>query len=296
MVSQYLKFIALSGAYAWRTPVSALNYILASVCWRQDHNGFSHQNPGFITTLLSKAREEQLVRLYFPADANMALAVMDHSLRSMNRVNVIVADKQPIRQWQTYEEAVKQAQVGAGVWEFASQKNPEVVLVACGDYQTQEALATIQLLKTLVPEFNIRFVNVNELNVLGGEELYPNALDTKTFQELFTSDKPVVFTFHGYPGAVKQLLFDRLGSHRFDVRGYLEQGTTTTPFDMLIRNQVSRYHLALALLKHYSVTQPKLTKKKQEALEFCEKKLIAHKQYIVKHGLDPEETRDWVWK
>lgn len=296
MVSQYLKFIALSGEYSWRTPVSALNYVLTSVCWRQDHNGFSHQNPGFISTLISKAREEQLVRLYFPADANMSLAVMDHALRSMNRVNVIVADKQPIRQWQTYEEAIKQAQVGAGIWDFASTPNPEVVLAACGDYQTQEALATIHLLKSLLPEAKVRFVNVSELNVLGTPGEYPNALSPELFTEVFTPDKPVIFTFHGYPGTIKQLLFDRPNIHRFEIKGYTEHGTTTTPFDMLVRNNVSRYQLAIALLRHIAQTNPKNTKKATLAISMCEKKLIAHKNYIVKQGHDPEEINDWVWK
>lgn len=295
MVSQYLKFIEMSTAYPWRTPVSSLNYILTSVCWRQDHNGFSHQNPGFINTLLNKAREEQLVRIYLPADANMALTVTDHCLRSTNRVNVIVSDKQPIRQWLTYKEAQDQARVGAGVWDFASHENPDVVLAAAGDYQTQECLATILLLREIAPELRIRFVNVSELNVIGAAPFYPNALSQGQFEQLFTPDRQVIFTFHGYPGAVKQLLFDRPGAGRFHVYGYIEKGTTTTPFDMLVSNNVSRYHLAQRAIRHAAAVNPAVAAKANLLIARMEGKVLEHRAYILEHGRDPDDVDRWEW-
>lgn len=295
MVSQYMKFIQLSQDHPWRPPVPSLNYILTSVCWRQDHNGFSHQNPGFISTLLNKAREEHNVRLYFPADANMALAVMDHSLRSTNRVNMIVADKQMIRQWLTYDKAVEQCMSGAAVWNFASAADPDVVLAACGDYATQEALATVQLLKHAIPELRIQFVNVSELNALGVAQFYPNAMDETTFTTLFPLDRQVVFTFHGYPGAVKQILFDRPRNERFHVYGYIEKGTTTTPFDMFVRNNVSRYNLAMRCLRHAAQVNPKVAAKAELLIATFESKILEHKAYIIKHGSDPEGVHGWKW-
>jgi xylulose-5-phosphate/fructose-6-phosphate phosphoketolase len=296
MVSQYLKFIVSSLAYPWRKPVSALNYILTSVCWRQDHNGFSHQNPGFITTLLNKSREEKLVRLYFPADANMLLVVGNWALQSTNRVNAIVADKYPTRQWLTYAEAAEQAKQGAGIWDFASSDNPDVVLAACGDYQTQELLATIKLLREHAPKVRVRFVNVSELNVLGTEEQYPNALSNAAFEKLFTADKQIFFSFHGYPDTVKQLLFGRCNPERLHVVGYTEQGTTTTPFDMLVRNGVSRYQIAPAVVAAAAKSNRALAKNADALSAWCAKKLAEHKAYILREGHDPEEIDAWSWQ
>jgi xylulose-5-phosphate/fructose-6-phosphate phosphoketolase len=295
MVSQYMKFIELSSNYSWRTPVPSLNYILTSVCWRQDHNGFSHQNPGFISTLLNKAREEHNVRLYFPADANMTLAIMDHCFHSTNRVNAIVADKQMIRQWLTYDQAVDQCRVGAAIWEFASHPNPDVVLAACGDYATQEALATVQMLKHALPELRVQFVNVSELNALGLSPFYPNAIDEASFNLMFPLDRRVIFTFHGYPGAVKQILFDRPKNDRFQVYGYIEKGTTTTPFDMFVRNNVSRYHLATRLIRHAAHVNPKVAEKAELLVATYESKILEHKAYILRHGSDPEGVHGWTW-
>jgi xylulose-5-phosphate/fructose-6-phosphate phosphoketolase len=296
MVSQYLKFIELSTQYKWRPAVSSMNYILTSVCWRQDHNGFSHQNPGFINTLLNKAREEQLVRIYLPPDANMALAIMDHALRSSNRVNVIVSDKQLVRQWLRYDEAVEQCRTGAGVWDFASDEKPDVVIATAGDYQTQEGLATVHLLRHILPELRVRFVNVSELNVLGVKPFYPNGLDDVTFHSIFTVDRDVVFSFHGYPGAVKQLLFDRPNNRRFHVYGYIEKGTTTTPFDMFIRNNVSRFHLAIKAIKYASAINPKVAAKQDLLIAQLQRRILEHKAYILEHGHDPEEVGTWVWR
>lgn len=295
MVTQYLKFLKLSLNYKWRKPVPAMNYLLTSVCWRQDHNGFSHQNPGFINVLLSKATEEQLVRVYLPADTNMLLAVTNHCLQSTNRVNLIVSDKQLIRQWQSYDEAVAQCKTGASIWKFASDENPDVVLAASGDYQTQECLATIKLLKKLCPEIKIRFVNVSELNVLGGPDLFPNALTEKKFDELFTNEKHVIFSFHGYPETIKQLLFDRPNTHRFHIYGYIEKGGTTTPFDMLIQNKVSRYHLGRRAIEHAAKTNPKIAAKAKKLIRFFEDKIKEHGKFIKKNDKDPEEINGWTW-
>ena len=295
MIGQYMKFIELSHQYSWRTPVPSFNYILTSVCWRQDHNGFSHQNPGFISTLLNKALEERDIRLYFPADANMLLAVADHALQSTNRVNAIVADKQLIRQWLTYDEAVNQCLTGVGIWEFASDNNPDVIFAAAGDYQTQETLATIKLLKQHLPDIRLRFVNVSELNVLGAAPFYPNALDEARFSHIFPYERRVIFTFHGYPGAIKQLLFDRPQNNRFRIYGYIEKGTTTTPFDMFVRNNVSRYHLAIRAIKHASAINPLIASKAGLLIATFENKISEHKAYILKHGSDPEGIHGWAW-
>ena len=296
MVSQYLKFIEAMQEVPWRLPLASLNYLISSVCWRQDHNGFSHQNPGFINNLLSKAKEEKLIRIYFPADANMLLHVTNLALQSRNRVNAIVSDKQLIRQWQTYEEAKRQAETGAAIWEFASDENPEIIFAACGDYQTQEMLAAINFLKTITPSIKIRFVNVSELNVLGSASFYPNALSDSKFAELFTKDKHVIFSFHGYPSAVKQLLFDRPNTLRFHIHGYTERGTTTTPFDLLVRNSVSRYDIAIRAIKHAMQANPGVASKAEKAIALCKGKIASHREYILNNGKDPEEINGWVWK
>ena len=225
----------------------------------------------------------------------MLLVTMNDVLRSRNRVNAIVSDKQLIRQWQSYEEAVAQFNVGAGIWEFASDKNPDVILVGCGDYQTQEMLAAIKLLKQMTPDIKLRFVNVNELNVLGREGFYPNALSDSKFKELFTEDKHVIFSFHGYPATVKQLLFDRPNTLRFHVHGYTERGTTTTPFDLLIRNGVSRYDIAIRAIKHAEKTNSRVASKAKVAIAKLESKITEHREFILKNGKDPEEINDWIW-
>jgi xylulose-5-phosphate/fructose-6-phosphate phosphoketolase len=295
MVAQHLKFLKASLDVSWRKPVPAMNYLLTSVCWRQDHNGFSHQNPGFINTFLEKSREEQLVRVYLPADANMLLTTTEHVLNSTNRVNIIVSDKQLIREWLTYDEAMKQAKTGASVWAFASDSNPDVVLAAAGDYQTQEGLAAIKLLKKYIPEIKIRFVNVSELNVLGISKEYANSLNDSKFNEIFTKDNEVLFMFHGYPETIKQLLFDRPNTHRFHVHGYSEAGTTTTPFDMLIRNKVDRYNVGIELIEKAAKVNPKVAKKASSVISALKHKIAEHKKFIEANGMDPEEVNAWTW-
>ena len=225
----------------------------------------------------------------------MLLAITNHALRSTNRVNMIVADKQLIRQWLTYDEAMNQCMTGAATWEFASHDDPDVILAACGDYQTQEALATIKMLRHEIPELRVRFVSVSELNVLGAAPFYPNAMNEAAFNTLFPLEREVVFTFHGYPGAVKQLIFDRPHTGRFHIYGYIEKGTTTTPFDMFVRNNVSRYNLAIRCVRHAAKVNPQVAAKAELLIATYESKILEHKAYIIKHGSDPEEVHGWKW-
>jgi len=296
MVSQYLKFVEVAHTVPWRKPVSSLNYILTSVCWRQDHNGFSHQNPGFIDTLLTKEKEEKLVRIFFPADANMSLVVAEEVMKSKEKVTAIVAEKRQIKQWQTLKEAREQMKTGASVWDFASQKNPEIVLASCGDYQTQEMLATITLLKEEFPKLKVRFVNVSELNVLGTNKIYLNGLSQEKFEEIFTKDKPVIFSFHGYPSNIKQLLFDRRNTSRFDIGGYIERGTTNTPFEMLVVNKVSRYDFIIKIVEKLRKTNSEVSKRGGEVIKKMKRKISEHEKFITKDGHDPEEINEWNFK
>ena len=293
MISQYMKFLKFSHKTNWRKPVSSLNYILTSVCWRQDHNGFSHQNPGFIDLLLSKESEEKFVHVYLPADANMALATIEKVIRSKSKVNALVGDKRPIRQWLTLIEAKKQLEVGAGVWEFASDKNPEIVLAACGDYQTQEMLAARSLLKEKFPFLKIRFVNVNEVNVLGSGKIYANGLTNKKFEKIFTKNKEVIFSFHGYPSTIKQLLFDRPNNQRFDISGYAETGTTSTPFQILVMNKISRYHIFMKVIEKLKKTNSKIKIAADALKKEMEENIKNHQRYIDEHGTDPAEINEW---
>lgn len=293
MISQHIKFIEVAKDVKWRKPVSSLNYIATSVCWRQDHNGFSHQNPGFIDTLLSKEREEKLIRIFFPADANSMLAVAEEILNSKEGVNAIVADKRQIRQWRTLKEAREQMKLGAAIWNFESDKNPEIILATCGDYQTQEMMAAVAILREKLPYVKLRFVNVSELNVLGYGENYPRGLSKEKFEELFTKNKPVIFSFHGYPSSIKQLLFDRDNTKRFDIHGYMERGTTTTPFEMLVFNKVSRYHIVMRVIENLKKTNPQVARDAKRVITEMEEKILEHQDYILKNGADPEEINDW---
>ncbi len=295
MVAQHLKFLKASKDYEWRKPIPSLNYLLTSVCWRQDHNGFSHQNPGFINVVLNKATEEQLVRIYLPPDANSLLAITDKVLQSTNKVNLIVSDKQPIKQWLSYDEAYEQSKIGASIWKFASDNNPDVVLAAAGDYQTEEMMAAIKLLKQYVPNLKVRMVNISELNILGSAEIYPDSLNDIDFNYLFTNNRDVIFSFHGYPETIKQLLFDRENTKRFHVYGYIEKGTTTTPFDMLVRNNISRYHIAIRAVKHASKRNFWVRLKSKELIAMFESKIKEHQDYIKEHDKDPEEIVNWTW-
>ena len=296
MVSQYLKFVEVAEDIPFRKPISSLNYVLSSVCWRQDHNGFSHQNPGFIDTLLSKENSGKLVRIFFPADTNTLLATTKEIFNSKEKVNALVAAKRDIRQWLTLNEAKRQVKVGAGVWDFASDNNPEIVLASCGDYQTQEMLAARNLIKKEFPKLKLRFVNVNELNVLGDKKIYSRGLSQEKFEQIFTKDKPVIFSFHGYPSSIKQLLFDRRNNSRFKINGYDEVGTTTTPFQMLVLNKISRYNVVMELIEILKNNNKEVSKKAKEVTKKMQEKIKNHEKYIVKNGRDSEEINSWKFE
>ncbi len=293
MADQYEKFLKIAGETSWRGDVSSLNYILTSSGWRQEHNGFSHQNPKFISGMLE--RTNCLSKVYFPADGSSTLVVLKKCLESKNGINIIVAGKTVEPRWLTIEKAEKELQTGLSIWEFASDKNPEIVFVGIGDYLTKECLAAIDILKNEIPEIKIRFVNIMELSSIGiGNETCRIPLND--FENYFTKDKPVIFNYHGYPNDIKAILCDHKNPERFKVHGYIENGSTTTPFDMHVRNKTSRYHLlieALMLLEKNNVIKKYKT---QKIIKKYEKKLKEHSEYIKEYGIDPDEIEKWQWK
>lgn len=293
MADQYAKFIKASKNVHFRKPLPAMNVILTSLLERQDHNGFSHQNPSFISSMMEK--DGEFVSCYFPPDANSMLITMRKVLDSRNALNLIVAGKKDLPQWLTLEEAKKQMEDGIMTWDFASDKNPDVVLTVSGDYATQEALAGIQITKSLLPKLKIRFVNVSELTALGvGDPT--TATNSEFLDQFFTKDKGVVYNFHGYPQTIKKLLFDYSGSHRIKINGYEENGSTTTPFDMEVRNGVSRFHIVKDLTdKAFSAGA--ISKKELDMVQkTIDAKLKSHHEFIIEHGVDPAEIENWQWK
>lgn len=294
MVDQYLKFLRIAQEIEWRETVPSLNYILTSSGWRQEHNGFSHQNPSFIANMLQK--QGCFVRVYFPPDGNSTLAVLKRCLGSKNEINIITAGKTLEPRWLTLELAEKELERGLMVWDFASDQNPDIVISAIGDYLTKEALAAVDLVKSEAPEIKIRFVNIMELSALGVGN-YECRAPLNNFEDYFTKDKPVIFNFHGYPQTFKQILFDYGGGDgRFSVHGYVENGSTTTPFDMQVRNNTSRYHLAKEVFVKMAQTGV-IDKEKAETLDKkYDQKLADHKEYIKKYGVDPKEIEEWQWK
>lgn len=296
MVDQYAKFIKMSKDYPWRLPVPSLNYIATSTLWRQEHNGFSHQNPGFINTLLNKKGET--VRVYLPPDANCLISTIDHCLNSKNYVNLVITDKLEMPQWLTLEEAVKHCRAGVSIWKWASTEDgidPDVVLVGLGDDMTLEVLAAAQLLREEIPQLRIRVVNVTDLLVLESESLHPHGLDQEMFEAIFTQHCPVIFNFHGYASALKQLLFHRGDTERFHINGYHEEGTTTTPFDMLVRNGVSRYQLAIQAIRLASSSNPAVETDAMEKVSQFDYILRDHRRYINEYGDDPDSIKKWKW-
>jgi xylulose-5-phosphate/fructose-6-phosphate phosphoketolase len=290
MTVQHTKWLEAAVKLAWRTPVPSLNILLTSTCWRNDHNGFSHQGPGLIDTMLSK--QGDVARVYLPPDANCLLSVADHCLRSRSYVNLIAIDKQPQLQWLDREAAIAHCTRGASVWDWAGnagEQEPEVVLAAAGDIPTLEVIAAVWLMRTYAPELRVRVVNVVDLMSLFPPEYHPHGLSHERFAELFTETQPVVFAFHGYQRALYQLLHGRKHPERFDVHGFNEQGTTTTPFDMVVLNGMSRFHLCLAALAQ-------LPHARAEALAtFCEEGLRRHDAYIREHFEDMPEVRNFTW-
>ncbi|MDB5953675.1 phosphoketolase family protein [Ramlibacter sp.] len=291
MFNQHAKWLKVSKQIPWRRPIASLNYLLTSHVWRQDHNGFSHQDPGFIDHVANKKAD--VVRIYLPPDANCLLSVADHCLRSRNYVNVIVAGKQPEWQWLDIDAAVRHCSVGVGIWEWASNDaaDPDVVMACAGDVPTLEALAAVTLLRVQVPGIRIRFVNVVDLMVLQPPSEHPHGLPDDAFDALFTTDKPVIFAFHGYPAMIHKLTYRRRNHDNIHVRGYQEEGTTTTAFDMVVLNNLDRYQLALDAIRRI----PRFAGQLEAATAHHEATIQRHKRYIGEHGDDLPEVKDWRW-
>ena len=295
MFNQHAKWLKVSKQIPWREPIASLNYVLTSHVWRQDHNGFSHQDPGFMDHVANKKSE--IVRIYLPPDANCLLSVTDHCLRSRNYVNVIIAGKQPQAQWLDMDAAVRHCTVGASIWEWASHggaessADPDVVIACAGDVPALEALAAVTLLRTYVPDIRIRFVNVVDLMVLQPESEHPHGLHDDAFDALFTQDKPVIFAFHGYPALIHKLTYRRHNHDNFHVRGYKEEGTTTTAFDMVVLNQLDRYQLALDAITRI----PRFANLVGAETARHQATIARHKLYISTHGDDMPEVKDWRW-
>jgi len=310
MVNQYAKFLKMSRDEApWRPPVASLNYVLSSVGWRQDHNGYSHQMPGFINSMLN--RKEHMARVYLPSDANSLLVTMDECLRATDCINLVIASKHPLPQLMTMAEAKDQLHEGASIWDWASNEDadgdPDIVLASAGTHPTLELLATAKLLREEVPDLKVRFVNVVDLFSLTTPAYHPSGMTPAKFAKMFTNDRPVIFNFHGYPSAIHQVIHRRPRQERFHVRGYVEEGTTTTPFDLLAMNGVDRYQLAIEALKRADVVSAELLQgmsggfavrtvaNADRAIQKWRAELEKHRRYIREVGNDPPEVTDWTW-
>lgn len=293
MADQYSKFLKIARKTEWRGDVPSLNYIVSSTGWRQEHNGFSHQNPGFIDNLLQLHHD--FINVYFPADENEAVLIAEKCLHSRNEINLIVSEKTVEPVWLTQEEAKAEIRDGLSIWKFASDENPDVVLCGCGQYLTKEALAAVQLLKEEAPEVKVRFVNIVELspNTVG----HSKRITQENFEKYFTKDKPVIFNFHGYPETLKQILFDYKNDlERITVNGYIESGSTTTPLDLHIRNKTDRYNLVIEAMQKLFENGAIAKEKADKIVEKYKKKITDHKEYILSVGEDPEEILNWKWK
>ncbi|MBD3270392.1 phosphoketolase [Candidatus Peregrinibacteria bacterium] len=300
MVDQHLKFIKQAKRVKWRKPIPSLNYILSSVEWRQEHNGYSHQNPSFISNILEKHSE--LSSCYFPADGNTLLAVMEHCFGTTDRVNVIAAGKQEMPQWQSVAEAKKQLKNGISIWDWIDKegaKNPDAVFATAGDYMVEEMMAAIDILRNEFPDFKIRFVNILEMtaNGFGNHKKTVNGSTHKEFYKYFTEDKPVIFNFHGYPNLMKKMLWGLQDDGRYVFNGYMEEGSTTTPFDMHYRNGTSRFHVIIQAMQMAGINSKdkKFSRKAWNILKKYQKKLDEHKKYVEKYGIDLPEVVDWRW-
>ena len=292
MFNQHAKWLKTTGDIPWRRPIASLNYLLTSHVWRQDHNGFSHQDPGFIDHVINKKAD--VVRVYLPPDANTLLSVTDHCLRSRNYVNVIVAGKQPAPQWLDMDSAIVHCTAGIGIWDWASNDQggePDVVMACAGDVPTLEALAAVDILRRNLPDLKIRFVNVVDLMTLQTTSEHPHGISDAAFDSMFTSDKPVIFAFHGYPWLIHRLTYRRANHGNIHVRGYKEEGTTTTPFDMTVLNDLDRFHLACDVIDRV----PRMRNKGAHLRQDLQNKRAEHTLYIRKYGDDMPEIRNWKW-
>jgi xylulose-5-phosphate/fructose-6-phosphate phosphoketolase len=292
MFNQHAKWLKVSRKLPWRRPIASLTYLLSSHVWRQDHNGFSHQDPGFIDHVVNKKAD--VIRVYLPPDANTLLSVADHCLRSRNYVNVIVAGKQPAPQYLDMDGAIVHCTKGLGIWEWASTDNgsePDVVMACAGDVPTLETLAAVDLLRQFLPDLKVRVVNVVDLMTLQPQTEHPHGISDHEFDALFTDSKPVIFAYHGYPTLIHRLTYRRHNHHNLHVRGYNEEGTTTTPFDMTVLNKIDRFDLVIDVIDRVPQLGPKAARVRQEMQD----RLIRHWNYTVEHGQDMPEIQDWVW-
>jgi xylulose-5-phosphate/fructose-6-phosphate phosphoketolase len=293
MFNQHAKWLKVTRNIEWRRPIASLNYLLTSHVWRQDHNGFTHQDPGFIDHVVNKKAD--VVRVYLPPDANCLLSVADHCLRSRHYVNVIVAGKQPELQWLDMESAIEHCTNGIGIWDWASSDSnaePDLVMACAGDIPTLETLAAVDLLRKNFPDLKIRVINVVDLMTIQPSTEHPHGLSDHDFDSLFTADKPVIFAYHGYPWLIHRLTYRRRNHDNLHVRGYKEEGTTTTPFDMTVLNDLDRFHLASDAVDRV----PKLQRVGGHFKQYLRNKLVEHKEYIRVHGEDLPEIRDWKWE
>jgi xylulose-5-phosphate/fructose-6-phosphate phosphoketolase len=292
MFNQHAKWLKVSAEIPWRRPIASLNYLLSSHVWRQDHNGFSHQDPGFIDHVVNK--KASVVRVYLPPDANTLLSVTDHCLRSRDYVNVVVAGKQPSPQWLSMDAAEAHCAAGVGIWSWASNDHgaePDVVMACCGDVPTIETMAAVALLREHLPDLRVRVVNVVNLMKLQPQSEHPHGLEDKEFDSIFTETRPIIFAFHGYPTLIHRLAYRRTNHANMHVRGYKEEGTTTTPFDMVVLNDMDRFHLVSDVIERV----PGLSERAGHVQRAMRDKLIEHKKYIDVHGEDMPEILDWRW-
>ena len=291
MAAQHAKWLKVCNQLSWRQPIASLNFILTSNVWQQDHNGFTHQDPGFLDHIANKKAD--VVRMYLPPDANCLLSCFDHCIKSKNYVNAIVASKHPSCQWLSMEQAVKHCTQGIGIWDWASNdcgEEPDVVMACCGDTPTLETMAAVTILRDEMPELKIRVVNVVDLFKMESDHKHPHGLSDAEYDAIFTKDKPIIFAFHGYPTLIHELTYER-NNHNISVHGYQEEGTITTPFDMRVQNQIDRFNLVKDAIMHL----PQLGNKGSYLIQQMNDKLVEHKQYIAEYGQDLEEIRNWEW-
>jgi xylulose-5-phosphate/fructose-6-phosphate phosphoketolase len=291
MFNQHAKWLKTTRELEWRREIASLTYLLTSHVWRQDHNGFSHQDPGFIDHVVNKKAD--VIRVYLPPDANTLLSVADHCLRSRSYVNVIVAGKNPVPSWLGVEEAALHCGRGVGIWEWAGNEDgdPDVVLACAGDVPTLETLAAVDLLRRHLPHLRVRVVNVVDLMRMQPEVEHPHGMSDREFDTVFTADKPIVFAYHGYPWLIHRLAYRRTNHRNLHVRGYKEEGTTTTPFDMVVRNDMDRYHLVMDVIDRV----PTLGQSAADVRQLMVDKRFEHRAWIQQHGEDMPEVRDWAW-